>query len=173
MPPPLCVAWSGGGWLGQLYTTRIEKKYTHWKKCIYIYRNRVKLKNDVTYLKWKIALITGEFGAIAGGKDRERDNERQRVEGCAWHGRFIFFHTTRHDPRGLDARCFNILIGRRNGRFRDLAFYNDILCLTFRSSERVKPCSSRKSTTRNNLFCSQSGLMNFRAFLPSWTKKEK
>lgn len=38
----------------------------------------------------------------------------------------FFSHPTPGLTRGW-TRCFNILIGRRNGRFRDLAFYNDIL----------------------------------------------
>lgn len=57
------------------------------------------------------------------------DNESVAVivRACAWQGRFIFFtpHATR-TPRGW-MRCFNILIGRWNGRFRDSPFYNDIL----------------------------------------------
>lgn len=90
------------------------------------------------------------------------DNERQRWR--AVHDMVdLFFFTPPAMTHGGWTRCFNILIGRRNGRFRDLAFYNDILCLTFRSSERVKPCSSRKSTTRNNLFCAHS--------LVSWTSE--
>ena len=93
---------------------------------------------------------------------RSRQEEGER--GCAWHGRFIFF-TPPATAHGGWMRCFNILIGRRNGRFRDLAFYNDILCFTFRSVTRLKPCNRRKSTTRNNLFRTPALYTKSRAFL--------